>query len=163
MGPNRRGKAARARLKDAPAPTREEFAALMRVPPPTPSAPRQPGPLEATRAKRARRGRVRIDARLDLHDLTLAEAWPVLERGLIRAYNQGRGRATGDGLGCILVITGKGRRADGGSPAHLYTGKLRAALPGWLDGPSLRPIVATYSPAHPRHGGDGAWYVFLKG
>lgn len=131
------------RLKSAP--TREAFAAMMRVATDTPSAPRMPGPLEETRAKAVRRGRVRVEARIDLHDLTLAAAKPALERGLIRAYNRGKG--------CVLVITGKGIRLEG---------KLRAALPGWLAEPALRLIIATYAPAHIKHGGSGAWYVFLK-
>ena len=129
--------------------SREAFAAMMRVRPAAPAAPRAPGPLEETRAKAVRRGRVRVDARIDLHDLTLASALPALERGLIRSWNRGHA--------CVLVITGKGVRREG-----RLTGVLRAALPGWLAGPTLRPVVATYSPAHPKHGGEGAWYVFLK-
>jgi len=122
-----------------------EFGLMMRQPPVMKSRPHQPGPLEATAAKAVRRGRVQIDGKIDLHDLTLAEAYPELERSLIRAYNRGHS--------ALLVITGKGVRLEG---------KLRTALPGWLAGPGLRPIVATYAQAHIKHGGTGAWYVFLK-
>ncbi|WP_425459704.1 Smr/MutS family protein [Hankyongella ginsenosidimutans] len=41
-------------------------------------------------------------------------------------------------------------------------GILRAALPQWLETPALRPFVAALRPAHPRHGGAGAWYVILR-
>jgi len=129
-----------------PMPTREEFGQMMRVRQDAPSAARERrGELELRNDKAVRRGRVKIDARLDLHDLTLSQGWPALERGLIRSYNRGQS--------CVLVITGKGMRLEG---------KLRQALPGWLADPALRPIVATYSQAHIRHGGTGAWYVFLK-
>jgi DNA-nicking Smr family endonuclease len=26
----------------------------------------------------------------------------------------------------------------------------------------VRDLIATYAPAHKKHGGTGAWYVFLK-
>ena len=127
------------------APKRGEFADMMRVAPPERAEPKRPGPLEATQAKAVRRGRVRIDAKVDLHDLTLAEAYPELERALIRSANRNHA--------CVLVITGKGPRLEG---------KIRGALPGWLAGSALRPLVATYASAHIKHGGSGAWYVFLK-
>jgi DNA-nicking Smr family endonuclease len=132
-------------IEKAQAQREAEFGLMMRQPPIKISRPRTPGPLEVTAAKAVRRGRVRIDAKIDLHDLTLVEAYPLLERGLIRHYNSGKST--------LLVITGKGARLEG---------KLRAALPGWLAGPGLRPIVATYAQAHIKHGGTGAWYVFLK-
>lgn len=128
-----------------PTPTRDEFALMMRRPPASKPVPARSGPLEPTAAKAVRRGRVEIGAKVDLHDLTLADAYPALARALIRAYNANKG--------CVLVITGKGPRLEG---------KIRGALPGWLAGDELRPIVATYAQAHLRHGGAGAWYVFLK-
>ena len=133
----------------APAPSRDDFAAMMRVPPRTPDAPPRPGPLEPTAAKTVRRGRVQVDSKVDLHDLRLDEAYPALARALVRASNRNHR--------CVLVVTGKGRRVEG-----VPTGKIRSALPGWLAGEELRPLVATYAPAHIRHGGEGAWYVFLK-
>jgi DNA-nicking Smr family endonuclease len=54
---------------------------------------------------------------------------------------------------CVLVITGKGR---------LGTGILRARLFDWIADPSLRPVIAGYAAAHPRHGGAGATYIFLR-
>ena len=132
-----------------PAPSRDDFAAMMRIPPKRPAAPTRPGPLEPTAAKTVRRGRVQVDSKVDLHDLYLDQAYPALARALIRASNRNHR--------CVLVVTGKGRRVEG-----VPTGKIRSALPGWLAGEELRPLVATYAPAHIRHGGEGAWYVFLK-
>ena len=128
-----------------PSASRAEFAAMMRVPVKPRVSPPRPGPLEPTAAKAVRRGRVDVGVKVDLHDLTLAKAYPFLVTRLHRAHERG--------VRCALVITGKGVRLDG---------KLRAALPGWLAGPELRPIVATYAQAHQRDGGAGAWYVFLK-
>jgi DNA-nicking Smr family endonuclease len=39
---------------------------------------------------------------------------------------------------------------------------LRRRLPEWLAEPALAALSAGYAPAHARHGGEGAWYVFLK-
>ena len=54
---------------------------------------------------------------------------------------------------CVLVITGKGR---------LGTGILRSRLFDWIGDPNLRPFIAGYAQAHPRHGGAGATYIFLR-
>ena len=54
---------------------------------------------------------------------------------------------------CVLVITGKGR---------LGTGILRTRLFDWIGDPNLRPFIAGYAQAHPRHGGAGATYIFLR-
>jgi DNA-nicking Smr family endonuclease len=86
-----------------------------------------------------------IDLVLDLHGLDQDRARSALLRFLVHAQAQGE-RA-------VLVITGKGSRGDG---------VLRRQTPDWLAEPSLRPVVAGWSHAHRRHGGEGAIYVALK-
>ena len=39
---------------------------------------------------------------------------------------------------------------------------LRRRTPACLNEPQVRPMIAGVSPAHRRHGGDGALYVALK-
>jgi DNA-nicking Smr family endonuclease len=56
-----------------------------------------------------------------------------------------------------LVITGKGDPASPGS------GVLRVRFRDWLAEDALRVRIARASEAHRRHGGAGAFYVFLKG
>ena len=65
----------------------------------------------------------------------------------------GQSRAAGHRL--VLVITGKG--GGEGSP-----GVLRREAPIWLATPPLAGMVVNVSPAHPKHGGGGALYVYLK-
>jgi DNA-nicking Smr family endonuclease len=80
----------------------------------------------------------------------------------------GRGRARG--LRCVLVITGKGESPFTRHTLHSarfheaseHTGVLRSALPGWLGEPEFRAHVAGFQPAHPRHGGGGAFYIWLR-
>lgn len=101
--------------------------------------------LELNHDKKVRRGRLDIDAIIDLHDMTQEQAYPTLEQAVIRAYNRN--------FHCLLVVTGKGVQLNG---------VLRRAFPAWINSPDIRPMVANYAQAHIRHGGSGAWYVFLK-
>jgi DNA-nicking Smr family endonuclease len=120
--------------------------------PPIPSLPagpplRQPGPVDRATLERLDRGRVQIDARIDLHGLTQAEAFAVLI-GFVESSARGGRRA-------ILVITGKGGIGEGG-------GVLRRNVPGWLLASPVARRILTIVPAHRRHGGDGALYVLLR-
>ncbi|WP_397413648.1 Smr/MutS family protein [Phenylobacterium sp.] len=102
-------------------------------------------PIEPNRHHRISREREEIGARLDLHGLTQDRARTDLEAFL--------GRAWTEGWRAVLVITGKGVQGDG---------VLRRRTPEWLGAPHLAHIVAGVSPAHRRHGGEGALYVALK-
>jgi len=95
--------------------------------------------------RQVRRGRVEINQKIDLHDLTRDQAFPALARRLTRAQAAG--------ARCVLVVTGKGPNLEG---------VLRKSLPGWLMDPHIRPLVSSFAEAHIKHGGSGAFYVFLK-
>jgi DNA-nicking Smr family endonuclease len=101
--------------------------------------------IDRATAERLKRGRLPIEARLDLHGMTQDEAHRALA-GFIRAS-----RAAGKR--CVLVITGRG--AVGG-------GVLRSAVPRWLDEPGLRPQLLAIATAQPQDGGAGALYVMLR-
>ncbi|MFV0243868.1 MAG: Smr/MutS family protein [Qingshengfaniella sp.] len=105
-------------------------------------------------ALRERRGKVRPEARIDLHGMTQAQAHGALTRFILGAQ--------ADGLRLVLVITGKGKPRDEGGPLPVPVGILRHQVPHWLSLPPLRGIVLRLAPAHIRHGGDGALYVFLR-
>lgn len=132
--------------KPDPTASRDAFAAMMRLPPlRVASAPDPSGPVPRSTDKSVRKGRVEIDARIDLHGMTQAQARKALATALMRTAKRG-GR-------CLLVITGKGPQLEG---------VLRTQLPIWLAGPDLRPLISSFAQAHARHGGMGAWYVFLR-
>jgi DNA-nicking Smr family endonuclease len=109
------------------------------------AAPPPPSDIEPGRKRRLTRERDIIDLRLDLHGLDQDRARSALHAFLLRAQ--------ADGERAVLVITGKGSQGDG---------VLRRRAPDWLAEPALRGVVAGVSPAHRRHGGDGAFYVALK-
>jgi DNA-nicking Smr family endonuclease len=124
---------------------------------PSPPAQRQSKPanpplMPLGRRERSRlsRGRSEIDARLDLHGMTLARAHRALFGFLTRAHH--------DGLTFVLVITGKGR-AGGGDSGR---GVLRRQVPEWLSQPEFRAFVVGFEQAHIGHGGEGALYVRVR-
>jgi DNA-nicking Smr family endonuclease len=125
---------------------------LTAVAPSRAAAPAAPPPL-ATFARREKlklaRGRTAIDARIDLHGKTQAQAHAALVRFLHGAQQ--------DGAKFALVITGKGARAGDSE-----RGVLRRQVPMWLRLPDLRDIVVGFEEAHVGHGGEGALYVRLR-
>lgn len=112
--------------------------------------------------KLAGRGRLAIDATLDLHGHTQRTAEMTLKRFVVEAHARG--------ARCVLVITGKGAPDPSGSVAsgargwEAPSGKgvLRARLSDWLAEEPLRKLVSRASSTHQRHGGAGAFYLFLK-
>lgn len=122
---------------------------------PHPAPGRAHPQMDRRRFDKLRSGRLDPQARLDLHGMTLDRAHPALTGFVLSAYAAG--------LRLVLVITGKGRAADasGGSWSS-QCGILRHSLPHWLAAPPLVAKVLQVAPAHPRHGGVGAFYVYLR-
>ena len=119
---------------------------------PAHSAPRQTPaivPLPRRDKQRLARGHSAIDARLDLHGLTQAEAHAALARFL--------GSAQARGAKFVLVITGTGARGAAGE-----RGVLRRQVPLWLHLPEFRSYVVGFETAHTGHGGEGALYIRLR-
>ena len=126
-----------------------------------PPAP-QSNHMDGRSVRRIGNGRDGIDARIDLHGMRQSEAHSALRVFLFRAVAKGHRM--------VLVITGKGRprtSSDGSLGPFVHEGAmergiLRRNVPLWLNEPDLRTIVVGYTPAHIRHGGDGALYVQLR-
>lgn len=100
------------------------------------------------------RGKLKPEGRLDLHGMTLAEAHPELIAFILGA------QAVGKRL--VLVITGKGKNKDDGYAIPVRHGVLRHQVPQWLALPPLKQAILQVTPAHLRHGGEGAYYVYLR-
>jgi DNA-nicking Smr family endonuclease len=95
--------------------------------------------------KKLRKGKLDIDARIDLHGMTEAAAHDALLR-FVREERRRDSRI-------VLVITGKGKGGEG---------VLRRAVPLWFAEAAFRPLLGSWRKAHPSHGGDGAIYLRLK-
>lgn len=117
-------------------------------------------PLQMDKRLRQRfeRGELPVEARIDLHGLTLANA----ERALSRFLRDGIAQQKR----CLLVITGKGQSGSGNSAVemgfHPGRGVLRAWLPDYLRRGPWREQVLGVAPARPDMGGTGAFYVLLR-
>ncbi len=112
--------------------------------------------LDRKTSQKLRSGRIPIDATLDLHGLTQSEAHKRLI-GFIESGQRQRFK-------CVLVITGKGGAGSSDKPwgTDRQRGVLRTALPNWLHAAPLNRYVVKYQAAHIHHGGDGAFYLFLR-
>ena len=110
--------------------------------------------MDRRRFEKLRRGRLKPEARLDLHGLTSERAHGALIEFIVSAHSAG--------LRLVLVITGKGRPGDADAVAPHRQGILRHSLPHWLAAPPLVGRVLQIVPAHQRHGGGGAYYVYLR-
>jgi DNA-nicking Smr family endonuclease len=101
-----------------------------------------------------KRGKLKPEGRIDLHGMTMAQAHPALVSFILGSQLQGRR--------LVLVITGKGKDRDDGGPIPTRHGVLRHQVPQWLALPPLSQAILQVTPAHIRHGGHGAYYVYLK-
>ena len=156
--PLRRGKATvpaawhKAGSADTARPVKQRVAADPAVAAPHPRSTSATPPISIARREKQQlaRGRAAIDARIDLHGMTQAQAHGALLRFLHRA------QATGAKF--VLVITGKGApNAPRGE-----RGVLRRQVPLWLALPEFRACVLGFDIAHVGHGGEGALYVRLR-
>lgn len=97
--------------------------------------------LDGKRSQRFLKGELDIDGRIDLHGLTLELAHKALAGFLMQA--RGRGHRM------VLVVTGKG-------------GALKRLVPLWLSAPPFDTLLAGLAAAQPKHGGEGALYLYLR-
>lgn len=114
--------------------------------------------LDRRTEQKMKRGRIEVDATLDLHGMTQINAHTALRAFLVTA--QARGHKL------VLVITGKGNpegpRYEADSIWGSGRGVLRRLVPDWLAQSDLRPYVSGFRNAHQRHGGGGALYIRIR-
>ena len=157
-------KKGRAPAADAPrkAPARPPVKETALPVKPAPKATAKPVPvvrgekLDRQTARQLEKGRLPVEARLDLHGMRQRDAHAALRRFLKSAQ--------GKGYRHVLVITGKGAAPD--ETKSFYEeddrGVLRQAVPHWLAAPDLASLIVSYSEAPRRLGGEGALYVRLR-
>ncbi|MGH6873905.1 MAG: Smr/MutS family protein [Aestuariivirgaceae bacterium] len=118
--------------------------------------------LDRRTSQKLTRGLIAYEAKLDLHGTGVEQARGQLQRFLLEA------RTRGNRL--VLVVTGKGaspyarHTLHGDSHYHVpeRQGRLRRLVSDWFHEPEFRQHVSGFQPAHPRHGGGGAFYVRLR-
>jgi DNA-nicking Smr family endonuclease len=144
---SRPAKAAADELTHRPPARREKPVKTVTSEPPVREAPKPPplAKLDRRAKSRVARGRIEIDARLDLHGMTLERARTRLA-GFLR-------EAQARGYALVLVITGKGVSGRGA---------LKHEVPQWLALAEFRALVIGFEEAAINHGGSGALYVRIR-
>ncbi len=113
-----------------------------------------PVKMDKRQFHRMSRGRLVPEARIDLHGMTLGQAHGALNSFILRAH--------ANGLRLVLVITGKGKNVSDDGPIPRRPGALKQDVPQWLRMAPLGQLVLEIREAHIRHGGAGAYYVYLR-
>ncbi len=132
---------------EGPAPLSPSGPSAVRDRPGAPKPPPRPIDIDPRTFVKIKRGRIEVDAKLDLHGLRQAEA----QRSLTAFLR----RCQANGARIAIIVTGKGLTRDEG-------GVLRRVVPMWLEAPNLRDLVVGFGEAARHHGGEGALYVRIR-
>ena len=108
--------------------------------------------IERNKLRRIKNGKIIIEGTLDLHGFSLKGA-----ESRLRLYV---GNALRQKKRLLLIITGKGSN----SKPNIYgkTLTIKSELKNWLSDSFYSDKVQYISKALDRHGGEGAYYFFLK-
>ena len=111
--------------------------------------------IDAATAKRLKRGDMPIEGKLDLHGMNQGDARNALINFIVNAQSAGKR--------CVLIVTGKGNTGRTSQDwLAREPGVLRRNVPLWLYESELSSIVLQAVSAQPKHGGEGALYVYLR-
>ena len=108
--------------------------------------------IEKNKLRRIKNGKITIDGTIDLHGFSLKQA-EVRLRHFVGESFQLRKRF-------LLIITGKGSN----SKPNIYgrTKTIKGEINNWLSDHFYNDKVQYITKALDRHGGEGAFYCFLK-
>ena len=107
--------------------------------------------------KDLKRGKIKIDRKIDLHGFTLLDAYEKLKNEIKATYLKNKR--------CILVITGKGlykTNLNEETKPKLYYGKIKNSIISWIKEEELKSYILTYQDAGFEYGGDGAIFIYLR-
>ena len=108
--------------------------------------------------KDLKKGKIKIDRRLDFHGFSLLDAYDKFKDEVIKNYNKNNR--------CLLIITGKGihKKSDNldKDQPKLYYGRIKNSIIDWINEEGLKKYILTFQDAGIEHGGDGAIFVYLR-
>tara|TARA_B110000438_G_scaffold128591_1_gene124877 strand:+ start:2683 stop:3231 length:549 start_codon:yes stop_codon:yes gene_type:complete len=107
--------------------------------------------------KRLKQGKIPVNKKIDLHGYSLIDAETFFFQTIKECYF--------NNLRCVLFVTGKGSKQSNIIPEKknkLYYGKIRNNFYEWVTHPSLQKYILSYEGAGIQHGGDGAFFVYLR-
>ena len=116
------------------------------------------GEFDEKLANKVGKGRIKIDAKLDLHGMRQDEAKTALRQFIFASLSKGHK--------VVLVITGKETPVEIDTPwngeAASGRGILKRMVPYWLREPDIASAVVSYTTARLQHGGEGALYIHIR-
>lgn len=107
--------------------------------------------IDRNLAEKFTSGKLKIEARLDLHGFSEKQAFSAVAEFIQNSYASGKR--------CVLVITGKGSTAEAWWESK---GVIRQSFAQWINHIDIRPYLLSVAPANPTDGGSGAFYCLLK-
>ena len=112
--------------------------------------------IDGHTVEKLKRGELQPKARIDLHGMTEAAAHAALLSFLAGAQARG--------IRLALVVTGVGNPRSEEDAAWMRSrhGVLKQMVPRWLNEKEFAALAVGTAPAHIRHGGEGALYVYLR-
>ena len=107
--------------------------------------------IDRNLAEKFSSGKMKIEARLDLHGMSEKQAFAAVTDFIQKSYVAGRR--------CVLIITGKGMKQD---PWWESKGIIRQSFAQWINHIDIRPYLLGVATANQSDGGSGAFYCLLK-
>ena len=108
--------------------------------------------------KNIKKNILKIDKKIDFHGRGLLEAEEIFSSTILECFNQNKR--------CLLFVTGKGlfktKKHDHENKPQLYHGVIRAAFFNWVKSKKFSKQILSFEQATIEHGGDGAFYVYLR-
>ena len=113
----------------------------------------QAADIDKQTMRRFKREEFGVEACLDLHGLTVDEAFGAVRQFIFSAFNQNK-RA-------VLIVTGKGLPHPDQDEFDAK-GTLKQQVPLWLKSEELSPIILTFIHPSAKLGGSGALYILMR-
>jgi DNA-nicking Smr family endonuclease len=111
--------------------------------------------LDKRTFEKLRKGKLPIEARLDLHGMNKEKAHEAVTHFIKGSYAWG--------LRTLIIITGKGKSKSKAEDWLVKgQGVLKENVPYWLESKNLKPYILKFVTAQPKDGGSGALYIYLK-
>ena len=108
--------------------------------------------------KNIKKNLLKIDKKIDFHGKSLVGAEEVFTSTIIDCFNKNKR--------CLLFITGKGlfktKDHNYNSKPKLYHSVIREAFFNWVKSKQFSKHILSFEKASIEHGGDGAFYVYLR-
>ncbi len=108
--------------------------------------------------KNIKKNLLKIDKKIDFHGKNLLEAEELFFSTILDCFNKGNR--------CLLFVTGKGlfkiKNHDEINKPKLYHGVIRAEFFNWVKLKKYSRYILSFEQASIEHGGDGAFYVYLR-